>query len=290
MTLYLSLDGIDDYLQSPTLLIDKIVMDVKMTPEAWTRYVTLSAGGDFFHSDVDDRAQWHFGNIYKNGVLQSNNTTIVNASERATFDLRLDTPTSTYIRFFADIPSTSYTAGEIYDVKVYNGASLVAHYDMATGTVQDQTGNGNHATLTGGTWVDDGVGGGSVIDAGTITLSTDTTLNAIGSSIASGDSTLSADSSLSVDGSIICNGTSTFFGESSFNPLPNLISNGESGLSASTSLTAEGISYDPSKQIIGKITLTGKRDLLTNLVATRDLNIKVSVKRELITRLVGDIK
>jgi len=64
--------------------------------------------------------------------------------------------------------------GRLYDVKYYNGATLVAHYDMSTGTVQDVSGNGNHATLTGGTWVDDGAGGGTTL---TVSLSDSVTLS-----------------------------------------------------------------------------------------------------------------
>jgi hypothetical protein len=56
---------------------------------------------------------------------------------------------------FARDNLSSYMKGIIYDIKFYNGETVVAHYDMRTGTVQDQSGNGNHATLVGGQFVDE---------------------------------------------------------------------------------------------------------------------------------------
>jgi hypothetical protein len=43
--------------------------------------------------------------------------------------------------------------GNFYDLEIYKNSVLSAHYNMTLGNVQDQSGNGNHATLSGGTWV-----------------------------------------------------------------------------------------------------------------------------------------
>jgi hypothetical protein len=79
--------------------------------------------------------------------------------------------------------------GRLYDVKFYNGSTLIAHYDMTTGTVNDQSGNGYNATLTGGTWLDDG--GGS-------------TTTYVGSGASNGLASLSSpEKSILKDGSLI---------------------------------------------------------------------------------------
>lgn len=48
---------------------------------------------------------------------------------------------------------TSFLAGNIYDVQIFNVGTLVAHYDFTKGSTVDQSGNGNNGILTGGTWV-----------------------------------------------------------------------------------------------------------------------------------------
>lgn len=56
-------------------------------------------------------------------------------------------PITFFNRYTRDI---YWMKGNIYRIKVFNGSTLVADYDMSTGTLQDQTGNGNHATMVGG--------------------------------------------------------------------------------------------------------------------------------------------
>jgi chitodextrinase len=46
-----------------------------------------------------------------------------------------------------------YTKGIIYDVKFYNSGTLIAHYDMTTGTSNDMSGNENHAVVSGAEWL-----------------------------------------------------------------------------------------------------------------------------------------
>jgi hypothetical protein len=243
------------------------------------------------------------------GVEQNSNTALLkdqrhNLEIYATSALPLMTDNFTV---FAKNDSTTPLGGKLFNVKVYNGETLVAHYDMAKGSVQDQSGNGNHATLTGGTWLEDAPSG-SVIDAGTLTLSGDTTLTINSSLIVSGNSSLSADSVLTVIGdsdvtinltadsnltligSIVSGGESTFSSDTSMSTIANVISNGNSVLSASGTLTVEAISFDPSKQVIGKINLIYKRELTIRFTNHRELTTRLNASTSLITRLVGDIK
>jgi hypothetical protein len=156
---YLQMNGTSDYLRTPTLTFDKIVIDFK--PKRLTQATNYlqwlgGTGLSIARNPASNIDTWYgVATLYKNNVLQTKDTNIFIENERVTLDARSGFTNTIPINFFSNSSGTSNLKGDLYSIKIYNGATLVAFYDMSTGTVQDQSGNGNHATLTGGTWVTD---------------------------------------------------------------------------------------------------------------------------------------
>ncbi|WP_077622015.1 hypothetical protein [Sediminibacillus massiliensis] len=158
--MYLQMDGVDDKLSLPSMTLKDIVMDIEISDSNESgRHDYADYGGDtgttaqFYRQDGDTK--------------ENANTFLVDGVERAEVTPlnRVTLKLVGWIDYtgpgtiFSHPVNPYFMNGKIWGVKVYdNSGSLVAHYDMSTGTVQDQSGNGNHATLYGGTWVDDGGG------------------------------------------------------------------------------------------------------------------------------------
>lgn len=182
MALYLQMDGVDDLFKTPSgIPVKKVVANIQLDniqPKATPTLLDSRNAGYLASWDPVKKEV---------GFVTPGSTVLINGV--STITLPMDTKfelTDTYnsqittdangLRVFADRAgaSASFTKGRIYNVKMYDSSSnLVAYYDMTTGTVQDQSGNGYHATLTGGTWLDDGVGGTPVspihLNTGSIT-------------------------------------------------------------------------------------------------------------------------
>jgi hypothetical protein len=165
-TTYLQMDGVDDYLKTPLVTVTRIVLDflyVNDPTSTLAQYLFDPRGGTTGNFMVYITT----ANVLSKGnnvstLLYNGSSTIPSPlpqSTRGTVDATFSTAVtedSNGIEFFINFAAqtTSMTKGNIYDIKLYNGATLVAHYDMSTGNVNDQSGNGNNATiLNGGTWV-----------------------------------------------------------------------------------------------------------------------------------------
>jgi hypothetical protein len=174
MTLYLQMDGVDDWLQAPSVTFTDIYLDMSVEHKTGVAqmYVDVRPGIGFTFSlrNASNTDQHDGFTAYLDGVLKSNGTAYVPTNQRCLLRLNRGAGTSSPVFFANNGKSAQFTKGKIYDVKFYNSTTLVAHYDMSTGTVQDQSGNGNHATLTGGTWLDDGTGGTPTGTDGSITF------------------------------------------------------------------------------------------------------------------------
>jgi hypothetical protein len=157
MAYYLQMDGVDDRLQTPAFAYTEVILDMAPDPTG-KNYAKYIGGNTYFQRAETNQDNWTFTNVYKNGVAQTPNTLVVVANERATYRAVSSTLIASGIVYIFSVASSAYMKGNLYSVKFYNGATLVAHYDMTLGNVQDQSGNGNHATLTGGTWVSDATG------------------------------------------------------------------------------------------------------------------------------------
>lgn len=231
MALYLQMNGNGDYFKTPSITFNRVEIDAVFRQKTGVlqMYYDFRVGFSFTYlqreANGNDYAPQH--THYVNGVKVGNSGgPFIPSNERIILKAVFNTTgTDDAILFANNGGNGAYMAGDIYSIKFYNETTLVAHYDMSTGTVQDQSGNGNHAILTGGTWVDDGTGeepppSGETIDAGDITLTSSSGLTAQANRILTADSDLQADSTLTA--------------------FANRILNADSLLSASTSLTAEG--------------------------------------------------
>jgi hypothetical protein len=151
------MNGTSDYLQLPSMTMKKFVIDAY-----WELPITD------YHILLDTRIGETNGYIYamKDGSLITAGATFsvsptiaFNSRQTITFNAVnnidgngnfTDNPT-----IFANNTGGENYKGKIYSIKCYNANNvLIANYDMSTGTVQDQSGNGNHATLNGGAWLD----------------------------------------------------------------------------------------------------------------------------------------
>jgi hypothetical protein len=176
MALYLNMDGVDDRLQLPSMTFTEIILEMSAirATNAVKLYVDARTGVGFCYlqSNTNGTDSWSsFNNVYVNGVNQSNNTAMIPNDQRCAVRLVRAAGTDDLTIFAQNSGSANtYVQGKLYNVKIYNGTTLQAHYDMTAGNVNDISGNGRHATLYGGTWLDDGTGG-STGSAYTVSLS-----------------------------------------------------------------------------------------------------------------------
>ena len=162
MSYYLVMDGVDDRLSIPTMTATEFILEMKPRPQNWEQYINF--GGKNINSTGSNTDAFHadYQAVYVDGISVVTNTAFVKRDTRqimrGVLKPSLTTSSSTYVFWNG---AAAYMEGEIFSLKIYNEDVLQAHYDMSIGTVQDVSGNGRHATLTGGTWIDDGQGGGT---------------------------------------------------------------------------------------------------------------------------------
>jgi hypothetical protein len=154
---YLSMDGVDDILVSPSLAFTTIEIDINLRnggsgsevidarPGVSNAYFSHSGNGSVYFNTG-------FNRVFADGVQIYSPTTL--SKTRNVLRLERTTAGTASITISGYYDGFYVSANDIFDIKFYNGTTLVAHYDMSTGTIQDQSGNGNHATLNGGTWVE----------------------------------------------------------------------------------------------------------------------------------------
>lgn len=164
MAYYLQMDGVDDFLKTPSMTFNKIILDVKA--RAANSRIYLDArngfGTGYLQKTGGGGDNWgtSISSVKVDGVAKSNGASFIPFDIRCAIEVNFSTTAADDVNIFSSSTNAAFVAGDIYSVQFYNGSSLVANYDMSlgnqvAGTVQDQSGNGNHATLTGGTWVDD---------------------------------------------------------------------------------------------------------------------------------------
>lgn len=156
MAYYLQMDGVDDKLSTPSMTATEFILELKPRPAAWEQYINFvgkqvnrnGSNADQFHAD--------YSAVYVDGVAKTTNTAFILVNTRQILRGVLTTAVTADTKIYWN-GASSYMEGELWDLKIYNGATLQAHYDFTLGNVQDQSGNGRHGTLTGGTFVEDGV-------------------------------------------------------------------------------------------------------------------------------------
>ena len=149
-TLYLN-GSSTDYLSLPSITFDRIDIDcyidsINSTWSLWSADTTANyATSVGFGTNV--------ATVYSDGLILANNTSPPKNS-RFVYRIDLKTPITKTSNLFSNSVGTSNMRGFIYKATCYSGGSIVANYDLSSysGTaITDTTGNGNTATLHGGT-------------------------------------------------------------------------------------------------------------------------------------------
>lgn len=164
MTYYLQMDGVSNYLKTPSMTFNKIIIDAKF--RAANSRIYLDArngfGTGYLQKTAGGGDNWgtSISGVKVDGVAKSNGASFIPFDTRCTLEVNFSTSAADDVNIFSSSSNAAFVAGDLYSAQFYNGVTLVANYDMTLGnqvigTVQDQSGNGNHATLIGGTWVDD---------------------------------------------------------------------------------------------------------------------------------------
>jgi chitodextrinase len=159
-SVYLQMNGTTDYIKIPSMQFTQVVLDIKPTGLSSTGLYVIDARSGVANGYVTRSTSaiaWGSGisGILADGTPISNNTAGgIPDNTRKTYTINLNVAGTDDINIFANSNNISgFVAGNIYSIKVFNGATLMAHYDTSLGHLQDQSGNNNHGILTGGTWV-----------------------------------------------------------------------------------------------------------------------------------------
>lgn len=150
--MYLNMDGVDDEIIVSGFKFNKIEMSMQIMGPP-TGFIYFHTG---FSVQIANSVYLRYnpsstltGKI--NGVdFPYNSSLIPHLGVPIVFEMEsineIDGNATSGNRLFGGTPAY------VYYVKFYNGETLVAHYDMNEGNLNDQSGNGNHSTLIGGTW------------------------------------------------------------------------------------------------------------------------------------------
>lgn len=246
MALYLQMDGVDDYIKLPSMTLTKIVADVLVVRRTdKTRFLwdfRTGIGFSYMQQLTNGTDTKGTGSYDVNGTA---NAAIPNGT-RCTITHTFSSGTDDG-NIFSDQNGANNLQGNIYSIKIYNGTTLQASYDMTTGTVQDQSGNGRHATLTGGTWLDDGTGGGTpTTQDGTTSLVGYGTVSTTGNILKQATANLLGNGLLTADGSIVgavnvVTGTASLLGTGLLTASGTKIQNALANLIGTGTLTTYGI-------------------------------------------------
>jgi hypothetical protein len=167
MAYYLQMDGVDDKVATPSMTMTEVILEFVVE----TRVANHKIWGTPFSADY---LSWNgtvdlwagtVSAVYLDGVAQTNSTVFIPLNTKVTARIALSAAKTATQHVFSTNQTSGYVKGKLYNIKFYNGVTLMAHYDLTLGNAQDQSGNARHATLTGGTFVDDGVSSGTAYTA-----------------------------------------------------------------------------------------------------------------------------
>lgn len=160
----ISMNGISDYIKLPSITFDSIELTCSIKPALgkWSYYMDTRNGTSLGYiartSSGMDSFGSSWGAVYINGVLKTNNSPITPSDTKNTIRAVLTSPATDDVNIFSNSSGKELMHGVIYDIKLFNGTGLVAHYDFTqqfTGTfIPDSSGNGQIATLYGGSWIE----------------------------------------------------------------------------------------------------------------------------------------
>ncbi|WP_282937476.1 fibronectin type III domain-containing protein [Paenibacillus sp. RC67] len=162
----LSMNGVSDYIQVPTIQFDTVILDMIATPNSGTYSAYLDAskniGQSTFGRDSAGRdfLQTAWKAVIVDGIDKTSlagSSAIVPVNQRTQVQVVLKTAAKSVIVIFANQLGSIPMKGILYRVSfTYNG-NVTALYDFSQrfdGTnVPDKSGNNNTAQLKGGTWI-----------------------------------------------------------------------------------------------------------------------------------------
>lgn len=165
-TYTLTMNGINDYIQTPVLRFDEVRFEFAAEPNegVYSAYIDASSGignAAFIRNsagqDYWDKA-WQ--SVLIDGVDRTDangKATIVPNQQRTHAILRLKTAGSSSICFFANQLGNIPMKGKIYQIQILLEGLIVASYDFAERIegkqITDRSGNHHTATLYGGSWI-----------------------------------------------------------------------------------------------------------------------------------------
>lgn len=149
----LETDGLTAYIQTPSVTFTRIVFDCYLDPGN-PRDFTIFDGRKTVSMCYISPANSGIFSITQDGVPVTAGYSFI-LDKRMILTASRSTPVTAPLSIFRREldPIGQYVKGKLYDIKLYNGTILQAHYDMTKGNLQDQTGNGYHAELFNGVWV-----------------------------------------------------------------------------------------------------------------------------------------
>lgn len=165
MTLSLQFDGVDDWLK-PQTGFNSAKFDISVSSEQdMTLKLPLFFGTVIGSISINSQGflsidSSHITTAKINGSDIISNVTTMLFDTRVTIEVSFDS-ICYMMDFFTNAgysPSilADYVKGNIYNIETYDSVGGVyATYDMATGSDDDQSGNGRNSTMYGGIWVDD---------------------------------------------------------------------------------------------------------------------------------------
>ncbi|OIK14571.1 hypothetical protein BIV60_11430 [Bacillus sp. MUM 116] len=141
--MYLAINGSTDYLKAPTSInYDKWVIDCYIDGTLPRHQYIIGSNNIILRINANTTS------LFDNQINQTGFTT----GARTTITLTATGGAeNSNVGIFGD--GTNSTKGKIYSIKIYHGGVLKTYYNMNTGTLVDQSGNGNNGTLVGGTWM-----------------------------------------------------------------------------------------------------------------------------------------
>lgn len=162
----LAMNGSSDYLTTPSISFDTVVLDISVTPNINTYSAYIDASKSIAQSTVGrdstgrDFMQTAWKAIFVDGVDKTSlqgTTALVPFNQRTTVRVVLKTAGKSVVTVFANQLGKINMKGVLYGIQFTRGGNVVSVYDFTVpfmGTaVPDQSGNNNTAKLQGGTWI-----------------------------------------------------------------------------------------------------------------------------------------
>jgi hypothetical protein len=159
----LSFGGTNEYVVTPILNYNTVEMICSVNP--------ISGVDSFFVDGRNGMPRIYYSrkstgyddvgldwtSVYFNGTLRRLGSSNLQDNTKTTIRLEFTDPITEDIHFFSNLTNQYPMRGKLYKIKVMNGDAVVAYYDFTqrfVGTsIPDLSGNGQNATLFGGTWV-----------------------------------------------------------------------------------------------------------------------------------------